>query len=330
MAQPVRSIKNQYRGINAHLHSYFQAETGWKGFHLNLIGDMSRALQTRLLPMGYVVDSVPSLQINRLDIPDSEPESDITIYDTDAVRSGQSVTMQPAAGSAALVMPALQLIDEQISEKSRLSAITIREFTPEKPAAGAPVAWIELLSPANKIGADARIYKEKRFRLLQSGMVFVEIDYLHETATTFHNLLPYINRRGQPRHPNAHAYRIVVIDPRPDLEEASGYIHEFNVDDPLPEVMIPLNRDDRLLFDFGIPYQKTFEEMSYGLFRVDYARLPDHFQRYSEADQKRVAVRMLAVLKAHQAGQNLENAPLSLDGINLETALTELQQLLTV
>ena len=31
--EPMRSVRNQYLGINAHLHSYWQAVRGWNNFH---------------------------------------------------------------------------------------------------------------------------------------------------------------------------------------------------------------------------------------------------------------------------------------------------------
>jgi len=33
----VRSIKNQYIGINAHLHSLWQSEGGWDEFHIEFL-----------------------------------------------------------------------------------------------------------------------------------------------------------------------------------------------------------------------------------------------------------------------------------------------------
>ncbi len=30
---PIRTVKNQYRGVNAHLHSRLQHDAGWEPFH---------------------------------------------------------------------------------------------------------------------------------------------------------------------------------------------------------------------------------------------------------------------------------------------------------
>ncbi len=53
MMKPVRSIKNQYRGINAHLHSFWQARHKWNRFHNVHIAHLVGLLKAQLLPMGY-------------------------------------------------------------------------------------------------------------------------------------------------------------------------------------------------------------------------------------------------------------------------------------
>jgi hypothetical protein len=134
-------------------------------------------------------------------------------------------------------------------------------------------------------GQDSIYYGEKRLKLLQSGLVFVEIDYLHETPPTFPRLPNYSlwGRMPQPQ-PGAHAYRILVVDPRPTLQEGISAAYQFDVDDPIPVVTIPLNAGDKLDFDFNAPYQKTYEEMLYGLQPVDYSSLPLRFDSYSRDD----------------------------------------------
>lgn len=86
MTAGIRSIRNQYRGINAHLHSYWQAMGGWSSFHGNHIADLLRALRAALRPMGYTADLESSLQVRRLDQPIDEPESAVTIFDPHPIR----------------------------------------------------------------------------------------------------------------------------------------------------------------------------------------------------------------------------------------------------
>jgi len=88
-----------------------------------------------------------------------------------------------------------------------------------------------------------------------------------------------------------------------------------------------LSGDETRPFDFGLPYRKTFEETLYGLQLVDYATLPDGFERYSASDQRRIAARMLAVAEAAVAGQDLETGPFPVADLPLEAALARLAAL---
>jgi hypothetical protein len=324
----IRSIKNQYRGINAHLHSYWQAEGGWNGFHTAHIGDLFKALKARLWPMGYTADIEPSLQIRRLDERPTDPESDITVYDLDPKRSKVEFVSH-AAEASVLVVPIPKLLAESPLSEKRFGAIAIYELTPRRSERGQPVAWIELLSPSNKGSSrDAEIYREKRLKILDSGIVFVEIDYLHETLPTFKGIVDYRPRKGKPATHDSHPYRIVILDPRPEVDEGEASLGEFDVDQPVPTIAIPLNAGDMLDFDFGTPYHKTFEEALYGLELVDYTQLPANFHRYSEEDQARIVARMLAVIEAAKRGEDLEKSiPSPLTPRPLQEGLTLLQAL---
>ncbi|MCB0062131.1 MAG: DUF4058 family protein [Caldilineaceae bacterium] len=285
----IYSAKNQYYGINAHLHSDWQRFGGWHGFHGNHISDLLRAMRAQLLPMGYTADLANSLQIRRLD--DAVPET---------------------------------LQEPPLSERE-FTAIAVYQVAHRGRDQGTPVAWIELLSPSNKGGSqDAAIYREKRSQLIHSGLVFVELDYLHESGSTLGCLGSYRIRQRQAADANAHPYRIAVIDPRPTFDEGKAYIAEFDVDEPIPTLTIPLNGEDRLLFDFDAPYQKSYTETLYGLELVDYRQLPLHFDRYSPADQARIANRMVAVLRAVERGEGLEMGPFVAAGLPLVEALVEL------
>ncbi|MCB0061616.1 MAG: DUF4058 family protein [Caldilineaceae bacterium] len=333
----VRSVKNQYLGINAHLHSHWQTVGGWSDFHSAHIGDISKTLKAQLLPMGYTTEIEQSLQIRRVDDSRDWPESDITIYDLLRNRPPNQELPHPLeTGAATVVLPLPLMVEENLVSEKPYGAIAVYEYIPRKRDRGEPVVWIELLSPANKgRGTDGAKYIEKRRTILESGIVFVEIDYLHETPSTFARLPRYSNgehnghdEHGQTKHGThqpAHPYRIVVLDPRPDLQNGKVYLDEFDVDAPIPTVPIPLNGTDLLRFDFGVPYRKTFEEELYGLEFVNYRELPQRLQRYSEEDQTRIAARMLAVLEAAQAHVDLETGPFPAEPVPLETALAELK-----
>lgn len=312
---PLRSIKNQYLGVNAHLHSFWQATHRWGEFHNRHVGDLTAALRKQLLPIGYTAVMEDSLQIRRVDQSAFRPRSDVTIYDlspASALRFSASAAL--STGQAAV--PLIDMLDEDVLNDKPYRAVAIY---PLDTTQGDPVAWLELLSPMNKgHGRDASDYRTKRLALLEGGIVFVELDYLHETPPTFPKFPDYT---AADPNPSAHPYRLVVVDPRPDVAAGTFYFKEFDVDFTIPAMLIPLNGDDVVCFDFGAVYRFTVEDMVYGLEFVDYAALPLNFDRYSADDQTRIARRMLAVIEAAAADGDIEGGPFAVRDLPLAEAL---------
>jgi hypothetical protein len=319
--QPVRTHKNQYRGINAHLHSLWQAESGWAGFHTVHIGDLYREVSNLLEPLNYIAEIEDSLQIRRIPGLTVRPRSDLLVYDTDPLRFRAPKQTQAVAVPR---VPALDLLaEDEVSDKQH-QAIVIYELSEDQAKRGEPVVWIEVLSPTNKAGDDADVYHRKRMDVLLAGLVFVEIDYLHETRPTFAALPTYLANITNPPF-SSHPYRITLVDPRPNLEKGWGQVFGFAVDEPIPSVNIPLHGDDSITLDFGLVYTNSIEAGTFTK-KVNYAALPVHFDRYSPADQARIARRMLAVLAA--AETECSNPPLPVqEALTLEEALGQIAAL---
>lgn len=309
-AEPIRTIKNQYRGINAHLHSYWQGRGEWNNFHNVHVSLLTSALRKQLLPMGYTARMEESLQIRRFsDDRPYEPIADVI----DRSPYERAASAMPSVG-AHTVAELLALPEDHEHPYFAVMVYKLREDSSDS-----PIGWLELLSPSNKRPHhDSRTYLDKRLTLLQQGIVFIELDYLHETPPTFPNMMSYSDPR---QRDYAHPYRVAVLDPRPDILSGPAQSGEFDVDSPIPTMHIPLSGDDSLMFDFDAIYQHKYEEMVYGLEYVDYRVLPLHFDRYSRADQTRIACRMLAIREAVQRGDSLEGAPLPACDVPLEEAL---------
>lgn len=319
---PVRSVRNQYLGVNAHLHSALQDAGGWGNFHTRHIVHLADWLNRQVRSLGYVAVVEDSLQIRRADESVRRPKSDITIYDVQPLRAGDG----PAAanqGGVGLLLPLTAAFDlPELSEKP-YRAVAIYEQADAMQQGREPVAWFEVLSPSNKRpGDDTEAYLRKRRDLLDSSIVFVELDYLHETPPTFSFLPDY---SAAPREP-AHPYRLVICEPRPRREDGWMRLVEFGVDEPIPTLAIPLNGPDLLSCDFDLAYQTTFETAYLGDL-VDYATLPVNFDRYSPTDQARIANRMLVVLAAAQAGTDLEAGPFPPAELPLNEAMEQLTAL---
>ena len=316
---PVRSVRNQYLGVNAHLHSLLQGEGGWGNLHTRQIVHLADWLNARLRALGYVAVVEDSLQIRRADESIRRPKSDITIYDLQPLRAS-SPAMSLAHGSLGVVLPLAAVLDAPLLSEKPYHAVAIYEQAMGAGQRRDPVVWLEFLSPTNKRhGDDAETYLRKRRDLLDSGIVFVEIDYLHETPPTFAHVPDYSAAPQEPARP----YRIVVCEPRPHRADGWAQLIEFGVDEPIPTVAIPLNGPDLLLCDFDHVYQTTFATGFLGDL-VDYGQLPPHFDRYSPADQARIARRMLAVLNAAQAGADLEAGAFPVAEVSLDEALRQL------
>jgi hypothetical protein len=303
----VRSLINQYRGVNAHLHSSFQVQGGWDSFHANYIADLGEFINDHL-PPGYIVDIERSLQIREFH-PDTgerliqRRRPDVTIYQTDPARL-PVIEVLPGGAVATLTQPVSETLT--LTDEMFYAGLVIYEQQDDQ-SFGRPVTRIEVLSPSNKPPGDGFLqYIQKRYGALKSGLRLVEIDYLHETESPI---------KGIPRYPDqidSFPYSITVSDPIPSLDEGRSETHEFAVDQPIPAIAIPLAGDERLSIDFGAVYNRTFRKLRAYSYLVDYERLPHRFERYSPADQERIKRRIDSVLRAHREGRNLEEGPFQL------------------
>ncbi|MDZ4769232.1 MAG: DUF4058 family protein [Chloroflexota bacterium] len=308
---PVSPAANQYAGINAHLHSYWYATHTWNSFHAAYIAALAQTLKVHLRPLGYTAALEHSLQIKSVTSDMRfEPRADILVSDTGKIPPAPSSMTRP------LPIQSMATLHTNVAEMLDLpdddhiySAIMIHPLS-KTLSQHEPVTWIELLSPSNKGRTESAYkYREKRQQLLEGGMVFVEVDFLHTTPATIPRLNNYVEH-----DPYAYAYRIVVLDPRPTLELGPADAYEFGVDMPIPLVKIPLRVGESLLFDFGAAYNQHFIAWFYGDEGVDYTQFPLEFRRYSSDDQARIANRMLTVLRAAAAGVDLDaSAPLPIE-----------------
>ncbi len=293
---PIYTRKNQYQGVNAHLHSHFQAQGGWSSFHTNFIAALARDLNAHL-PDGFIVDIEQSLQIREIH-PDSgdrirRPEPDLTIYRT---RQGAELT---GRSNTAVTLTQAIIDTFDLTEDLYYTALVIYRALPDA-ILGNPVTRIELLSPTNKQGDGAIQYREKRYAALKSEVALVEIDFLHETPPVVKGVPPY------PTHADSHAYNITVSDPSPSFDEGTAQTSAFSVDTPIPAINIPLGWNSSINVDFDRVYNDVYTSLSAYSRRVDYEALPLHFDHYSTTDQARIYQHMDMIRQAVHSGIDLE------------------------
>lgn len=289
----LRFRKNQYQGINAHLHSRLQNEfDAWDIFHTAYITDLARAIDA-LLPPGYIAEPEKGLQIKQFHPLTGEtikPEllrkskPDISIYET-SVSPRAGTYMAGVAAAPTLELPTNMEVEEP---EIYLSAVVIRVI--EDDEIKKPVTWLEVLSPTNKPGKTGfSQYYEKRHAALKASIALVEIDYLHETPPVT-SLVP-----SYPDHESgAFPYGIIVTNPRPTLHEGRLRFYGIAINTPIPTIKIPLSGDDTFILDFNQVYQQTYESLAAYSQRVDYDREPERFDTYHPADQERIRSVMTA------------------------------------
>ncbi len=260
---------NRYRGINAHLHSYFQTKSGWAGFHTEHITHLREAID-RVLPPGYYVLAEQSLQLAFYDVDHTiiqRHRPDVAVY-------GQG-TAETQSSTAATATPTTVFpIEVTLSDPEFLASVVIIRNEH-------PVTRIELLSPANKPpGSHYRDYLSRRDDTIAFGINLIEIDYLHERRSPISVIPDYTQRE-----PGSYPYSILVNEP----QQAETRYYGFRVDDPLPMLHLPLADDDRIQLDFGQVYDHTFNANSfYSTVCVNYDEPPLNFDSYDPTDQQRI------------------------------------------
>jgi hypothetical protein len=122
------------------------------------------------------------------------------------------------------------------------------------------VTVIELLSPGNKVGADANDYLPKRREIFNQHAHLAELDLLvggHRIPTA-----------GQ--LPPGDYYAFVTRSPRLSLAEVYGW----PIERPLPSIPIPLHGNDPDLFlDLAAVFETTYERGRYWR-SIDYTLPP--------------------------------------------------------
>ncbi len=289
--------ENKYPGINAHLNSFLQNESGgWANFHAEHITHLREAID-RNLPEGYFARSEKSLQIGAF-VPSTGQETttqirpDVTVYRSRPPSGTSSPVAEISTPTDSLT------ILETMEDEDTLTGIVIYQAG-EGSVLGRPVTRLELLSPANKPqGTYAGQYKVKRLNSLHSGLRLVEVDYLHQTPPVLGILPDYANAPDA-----AYPYSILVSDPRPTFEQGKTDIYGFGVLDIMPIINIPLAGADVVKLDFGAVYNHTFNSSRFFRMIVHHDENPPAFERYSEEDQQVLVEFLNKIRRGEPTGQ---------------------------
>ncbi len=276
----VYSPKNEYQGINAHLQSQLQQPgENWEGFHQGFVISLLEVLGKQL-PENYYADVEQSLQIKTQSKPDV------------LISRRPTPTEKPIIQSAGHVQ-GIVFLEEVVELEDWVDYFPALVIYQRHANQDIPVTRIEVLSPANKPphGSHRFQYLSKRVETLAVKLNLVEIDFLHEQPP-IDPLKRYIE--SGPAKP----YYAAVTQPV-RLEGtkliSNIVVYSWGVDEPIPEIEIPLQGKEVVHVEIGTAYNMTFERTKKYMYAVDYSQLPINFAAYSPADQDRIRARMQAV-----------------------------------
>lgn len=201
----------------------------------------------------------------------------------------QVIEVALADGYVVLAESSLQKRDETDDEEY-MAGLVIYRVDEEDSSHGQPLIHIELIIPADK---DRRAeYLARRQAVLQSGIILIELNYLHEYPPFIAEIPDYTSQV-----PDAYPYHIAVTHLDRSIEHPDLQMYGFGVDEPIPTVTLSLLDvdDSDLEIDFHVAYHAVFESMKFWGSVVDYAREPANMERYREDDQERIRTRMAQI-----------------------------------
>ena len=155
---------------------------------------------------------------------------------------------RPGSAAVAVALPAAELLRQRYLRVLRADNMEV-------------VAVIEVLSPANKSGADRRDYLGKRAEVRASTAHLVEIDLLRAGAP-----MPVVGDAPQG------CYRIIVANGR---LRPQADLYAFGLREAIPEFVLPLGKGDAGVgVDLNEVLGHVYSHGSYNMF-IEYGRDPE-------------------------------------------------------
>lgn len=220
---------------------YLERADLWPDVHTSLIAAIRDALAPQLAPR-YTVHV---------------EERMYTLLRAAPLAGRADVAVQVREPAAEYVVPAAEVLEVDVPLEEE---IVERYLEIHEARQGRLVTIVEILSPANKIGAGRRKYLRKRERILETLTHLVEVDLLRAGAP-----MP-VSRKVES------AYRLLISrgDTRPRAR-----LYLFGVRQPIPTFPLPLLPGDaEPTVDLNDLLHSLYTRARYDL-RVDYTRPPD-------------------------------------------------------
>jgi len=241
------SLNNPFMGINPLLHEILLTQDRWQEFHNVFLTQCLLALRQQLVNTAYTVGLEQTVRIQSV--------SDLfTRYRPDLLIATNKNTpyLIPSQTSPTAMLAITDVMDLDDPDPDPLSVV-IKKYEDDN-----PVAWIELLSPSNKLPFDGYYqYRSKREVVLGASIVFVELDFVHNQPPTLRYLDYSKGEEG------AYPFHITALIPNPRIETGVAQVSHLKVMEKIPALNIPLLGDDELILDLEAVYQNMFTQAAY-------------------------------------------------------------------
>lgn len=234
---------------------YLEQPSLWPDAHFNLIHAIQVSLAPQVAPRyyvgveerTYVVAVEPRTYVGR---------PDVAAIDLSRNPPGEPAGRFRAEGPPAAVLERPIAVELPVPDRVRQRYLEVRDATTRE-----VVTTIEVLSPVNKRPGEGREqYERKRRQVLSSLTSLVEIDLLRAWEPMAMAPVPWSH------------YRILVSR---EWERPEAQLYPFNVNEPIPEIPIPLRPDEREPnLNLGRALAKVYDEVRYDL-RIDYTAEPE-------------------------------------------------------
>ncbi len=228
---------------------YLENPALWPGLHALLISSVAMALGPQVAPRYYVAVE------QRTYIVAAEPPTFIGRPDIAVIGLPPAPSQLPTGAAAAAAPERPVTIELPLPDPVRERYLEIRDVVTHE-----VITVLEILSPTNKQpGPGRRQYERKRRQVLHTPTNLVEIDPLRAWDPMPMGTIP------------ASHYRILVSR---GWERPQAHLYPFNLNEPIPEVPIPLRPDDEEpTLALGELLTQVYERMRYDL-RIDYTQEP--------------------------------------------------------
>lgn len=211
--------------------------------------ELSAAIKALLVPQ-ISPNYIARLNLYTVEDPCPEEEIGIMYPDVEVLHRRVEEAAVSYRPDGDIITPVTLTLDLMPPIEVRIPVVEIRDRQHNR-----LITAIEVLSPANKRGANLEAYRRKRLRLHQAGVHLLEIDLI---------------RRGERpiKHPHLPASHYLALLTRAGTSNTE--VWAFNISDPLPVLPVPLRAPaPDVLLDLRKALDEIYRRSQYNL-SIDY------------------------------------------------------------